>query len=211
MLDLGSGAGFDAFLAVQAVGPTGRVLGVDMTDDMLAKARANAERAGHRNVEFRKGFIEALPVDDASVDVVISNCVINLSPDKPAVYREVARVLRPGGRMIVSDVVLDAPLPPAIADDVNALVGCVAGASLRADYLGAIRAAGLTDVEVLKDSGFGAVVLDMVPASMRAKLGLILILILVLILFLILTLILILIFFLSLVLAAGTRAQVPGD
>jgi arsenite methyltransferase len=169
VLDLGSGAGFDAFLAVQEVGPTGRVIGVDMTDDMLAKARANAERAGHRNVEFRKGFIEALPVDDASVDVVISNCVINLSPDKPAVYREVARVLRPGGRMIVSDVVLDAPLPAAIAEDVNALVGCVAGAALRADYLGAIRAAGLTDIEVLKDDGFGAVVLDMVPASMRAK------------------------------------------
>jgi len=169
VLDLGSGAGFDAFLAVQEVGPTGRVIGVDMTDDMLAKARANAEGAGHRNVEFRKGFIEALPVDDASVDVIISNCVINLSPDKPAVFREVARVLRPGGRMIVSDVVLDAPLPAAIAEDVNALVGCVAGAALRADYLGAVRAAGLIDVEVLKDGGFGAVVLDMVPASMRAK------------------------------------------
>jgi len=169
VLDLGSGAGFDAFLAVQAVGTSGRVIGVDMTDDMLAKARANAEHAGHRNVEFRKGFIEAMPVDDASVDVVISNCVINLSPDKPAVYREVARVLRPGGRMIVSDVVLDAPLPPTIAEDVNALVGCVAGASLRADYLGAIHAAGLTDVEILKDTGFGAMVLDMVPASMRAK------------------------------------------
>ncbi|HWP65533.1 MAG TPA: arsenite methyltransferase [Candidatus Limnocylindria bacterium] len=169
VLDLGSGAGFDALLAAQAVGPTGRVIGVDMTDDMLQKARANAERAGHRNTEFRKGFIEALPVDDASVDVVISNCVINLSPDKPGVYREVARVLRPGGRMIVSDVVLDAPLPAAIANDVNALVGCVAGAALRADYLAAIRDAGLTDVEVLKDAGFGTLVLDMVPASMRAK------------------------------------------
>jgi SAM-dependent methyltransferase len=169
VLDLGSGAGFDAVLAVAAVGPTGRVIGVDMTDDMLAKARANAERAGHANVEFRKGYIEALPLDDASVDVVISNCVINLSPDKPAVYREVARVLRPGGRMIVSDVVLDAVLPAAIANDVNALVGCVAGASLRADYLGAIRAAGLGDVEVLADKGFGAVVIDMVPAPMRAK------------------------------------------
>ena len=169
VLDLGSGAGFDAFLAVGAVGSTGRVIGVDMTDDMLAKARANAERAGHANVEFRKGYIEALPLDDASVDVVISNCVINLSPDKPAVYREVARVLRPGGRMVVSDVVLDAALPAAIATDVNALVGCVAGASLRSEYLGAIRAAGLTDVEVLADKGFGAVVIDMVPASMREK------------------------------------------
>jgi SAM-dependent methyltransferase len=169
VLDLGSGAGFDAFLAVRAVGPEGRVIGVDMTDDMLAKARANAERAGHRNVEFRKGLIEALPVDAASVDVVISNCVINLTPDKAAVYREVARVLRPGGRMIVSDVVLDAPLPAAIQNDVNALVGCVAGAALRAEYLGAIRAAGLVDVEVLSDKGFGAIVLDMVPAAMRAR------------------------------------------
>ena len=169
VLDLGSGAGFDAFLAVGAVGPTGRVIGVDMTDDMLAKARANAERAGHRNVEFRKGFIEALPVDAASIDVVISNCVINLTPDKAAVYREVARVLRPGGRMIVSDVVLDAPLPAAIVNDVNALVGCVAGAALRTEYLDAIRAAGLVDVEVLGDKGFGAVVLDMVPAAMRAR------------------------------------------
>jgi SAM-dependent methyltransferase len=169
VLDLGSGAGFDAFLAVGAVGPTGRVIGVDMTDDMLAKARANAERAGHGNVEFRKGLIEALPVEDASVDVVISNCVINLTPDKAAVYREVARVLRPGGRLVVSDVVLDAPLPPAIANDVNALVGCVAGAALRGEYLEAIRAAGLVDVEVLSDKGFGTVVLDMVPAPMRAK------------------------------------------
>jgi len=169
VLDLGSGAGFDALLAVGEVGASGRVIGVDMTDDMLAKARANAERTGHANVEFRKGFIEALPVDDASVDVVISNCVINLSPDKPAVYREVARVLRPGGRMVVSDVVLDAPLPAVIADDVNALVGCVAGAAMRAEYLEAIRAAGLTDVEVVSDKGFGAVALDMVPASMRAR------------------------------------------
>ena len=169
VLDLGSGAGFDAFLAVREVGPSGRVIGVDMTDDMLAKARDNATRGGHANVEFRKGFIEALPVDDASVDVVISNCVINLAPDKAAVYREVARVLRPGGRMIVSDVVLDAARPPAIADDVNALVGCVAGASLRADYLAGIRAAGLVDVEILKDTGFGAVVLDMVPPAMREK------------------------------------------
>jgi SAM-dependent methyltransferase len=169
VLDLGSGAGFDAFLAVQAVGPTGRVIGVDMTDDMLAKARANAARAGHHNVEFRKGLIEVLPIDDASIDVVISNCVINLTPDKAAVYREVARVLRPGGRMIVSDVVLDAPLPAAIASDVNALVGCVAGAALRTDYLGAILAAGLADVEVLSDKGFGSIVLDMVPEPMRAR------------------------------------------
>jgi arsenite methyltransferase len=161
VLDLGSGAGFDAFLAAREVGPTGRVIGVDMTDDMLARARANAERAGVRNVEFRKGYVEALPVADASVDVVISNCVINLVPDKAAVYREVARVLRPGGRLVVSDVVLDAPLPAAIAESAAALTGCVAGAALRADYLRTIAEAGLADVEVLADKGFGAVVLDM--------------------------------------------------
>jgi SAM-dependent methyltransferase len=166
VLDLGSGAGFDAFLAVREVGPTGRVIGVDMTPEMLERARRNAETAGHRNVEFREGRIEALPVEDASVDCIISNCVINLAPDKAAVYREVARVLRPGGRMIVSDIVLDAPLPPAIADSVAALTGCVAGASLRAEYLATIAAAGLGDVEVLEDRGFGEMALSMVPESL---------------------------------------------
>jgi SAM-dependent methyltransferase len=169
VLDLGSGAGFDAFLAVREVGPTGRVIGVDMTPEMLARARANAERAGVGNVEFREGRIEALPVADQSVDVVISNCVINLTPDKAAVYREVARVLRPGGRMVVSDIVLDAPLPPLIASSVAALTGCVAGASLRADYLAAIAAAGLTDIEVVEDSGFGEMAVSMVPAGLVAQ------------------------------------------
>jgi len=163
VLDLGSGAGFDAFLAARAVGPTGRVIGVDMTDEMLAKARANAARASISTVEFRKGYIEALPVEDASVDVVISNCVINLVPDKAAVYREVARVLRPGGRVVVSDVVLNAPLPPVLATDVAALTGCVAGAALRDEYLATIAAAGLGDVEVVSDKGFGTLVLTMVP------------------------------------------------
>jgi arsenite methyltransferase len=166
VLDLGSGAGFDAFLAAQAVGATGRVIGVDMTDEMLAKARANAERAGVRNVEFRKGYIETLPVEDASVDVVLSNCVINLVPDKAAAYREVARVLRPGGRMVISDVVLNEPLPEAIAADVAALTGCVAGAALRDQYLGTIAAAGLTNIEILSDKGFGTIALTMVPAPM---------------------------------------------
>jgi arsenite methyltransferase len=166
VLDLGSGAGFDAFLAAHAVGPNGRVIGVDMTDEMLAKARANAERAEVRNVEFRKGYIEALPVEDASVDVVLSNCVINLVPDKAAVYREVARVLRSGGRMVISDVVLNEPLPPAIAGDVAALTGCVAGAALRDQYLVAIAAAGLSDIEILSDKGFGTVALTMVPEPM---------------------------------------------
>ncbi len=169
VLDLGSGAGFDAFLAVRAVGPTGHVIGVDMTDEMLAKARDNAQRAGFANVEFRKGYIEALPVDDASVDVVISNCVINLVPDKAAVYREVARVLRPGGRVVISDVVLNEPLPAAVASDVAALTGCVAGAALRDQYLATIAAAGLADIDVVNDRGFGAVVLTMVPEPFLRK------------------------------------------
>ncbi|HVO24304.1 MAG TPA: arsenite methyltransferase, partial [Candidatus Margulisiibacteriota bacterium] len=155
VLDLGSGAGFDAFLAAREVGESGHVIGVDMTPEMLERARRNAEAGGYRNVEFRAGRIEALPVDDDSVDVVISNCVINLVPDKAAVYREVARALRPGGRMIISDVVLDAPLPPMIAESVAAFTGCVAGASLRAEYLQTIAAAGLVDIEVVNDRGFG--------------------------------------------------------
>ena len=166
VLDLGSGAGFDAFLAARVVGPTGHVIGVDMTDEMLAKARANAQQAGFTNVEFRKGYIEALPLDDASVDVVISNCVINLVPDKAAVYREVARVLRPGGRMAISDVVLNEPLPEVIAADVAALTGCVAGAALRERYLATITAAGLSDIEIVSDKGFGAMALTMVPDAM---------------------------------------------
>jgi SAM-dependent methyltransferase len=169
VLDLGSGAGFDAFLAAREVGSAGRVVGVDMTDEMLERARANAARSGMTNVEFRKGLIEALPVEAASVDVVISNCVVNLVPDKAAVYREVARVLRPGGRVIVSDVVLDAPLPPGIADSAAAFTGCVAGAALRADYLATIAAAGLTDVEILGDRGFGTLVLDVVPPALRSE------------------------------------------
>jgi SAM-dependent methyltransferase len=166
VLDLGSGAGFDAFLAARDVGPSGRVVGVDMTPDMLERARRNAEAAGHHNVEFRAGRIEALPLDDASVDVVISNCVINLVPDKTAVYREVARVLRPGGRLIISDIVLDAPLPAAIAESVAAFTGCVAGASLRADYLRTVAAAGLVDVEVVNDRSFGEMALDTAPPDL---------------------------------------------
>lgn len=169
VLDLGSGAGFDAFLAVRVVGAAGRVIGVDMTDEMLAKARANAQQAGFTNVEFRKGYIEALPVEDASIDVVISNCVINLAPDKAAVYREVARVLRPGGRMVISDVVLNEPLPALVASDVAALTGCVAGAALRDQYLATIAAAGLADIEVANDRGFGAMVLTMVPETLLQK------------------------------------------
>lgn len=163
VLDLGSGAGFDAFLAAREVGEDGRVLGVDMTPEMIERARRNSAAVGARNVEFRHGRIEALPIENDSVDVVISNCVINLLPDKAAVYREVARVLRPGGRMVVSDVVLDAPLPAAVAESVAALTGCVAGAALRGDYLRTIAAAGLADVEIVADKGFGEMALSMVP------------------------------------------------
>ncbi|MCB9497747.1 MAG: arsenite methyltransferase [Fibrobacteria bacterium] len=152
VLDLGSGAGFDVFLAAQAVGPSGKAIGVDMTVEMLAKARRNAEafatRTGLGNVEFRLGEIEHLPVADSSVDVVVSNCVINLSPDKPRVWREIARVLKPGGRVAISDLALLRPLPEGATSLVDALVGCVAGASLVSDIERDIRAAGLVDAEI---------------------------------------------------------------
>ena len=149
VLDLGSGGGLDAFLAGPKVGMGGRVIGVDMTPDMLAKARRNIaayhDRTGLDNVEFRLGEIEHLPVADNSVDVVISNCVINLSPDKPQVWREIARVLKSGGRVAVSDLALLKPLPPAVADMVEALVGCVAGAALVEEIERMVRQAGLIE------------------------------------------------------------------
>ena len=148
VLDLGSGAGFDAFLAWRKVGPAGRVIGVDMTDDMLARARDNAAKLGATNVEFRKGFIEKLPVDDNSVDLIISNCVINLSTDKPAVFREIARVLKPGGRFAVSDLVLMNELPEDVAKSISAYVGCIAGASQMGEYVRLAFEAGLTDLSV---------------------------------------------------------------
>ncbi len=148
VLDLGAGAGFDAFLAWNRVGPAGRVIGVDMTDDMLNLARQNAAKRGASNVEFRKGFIESLPVESGSVDYVISNCVINLSADKPAVFREVYRVLKAGGRFAVSDIVLLKPLPAEVARSVSAYVGCVAGASLLGDYLRAVLDAGLRNLSI---------------------------------------------------------------
>jgi ubiquinone/menaquinone biosynthesis C-methylase UbiE len=154
VLDLGSGAGFDCFLAAGRVGKSGRVIGVDMTPEMLDRVRENARRGGYENVEFRLGEIEHLPLADASVDVVISNCVINLSPDKPSVFREAFRVLKPGGRLMVSDIVLEGELPEAIRESAEAYVGCVSGASLKADYLRAIEEAGFKDVEVLEQSTF---------------------------------------------------------
>lgn len=152
VLDLGSGGGFDCFVAGPKVGATGRVIGVDMTPQMLAKARHNLatyqQRTGLSNVEFRLGEIEALPVADATVDVVISNCVLNLSPDKQRVWREIARVLKPGGRVAVSDLALVKPLPPAVVADVEALVGCVAGAVLVEDTRTMAQQAGLCNVQL---------------------------------------------------------------
>ena len=145
VLDLGSGAGLDALISWRAVGPTGRVIGVDMTPEMIAKARENAERAGAGNVEFREGLIEALPVEDESVDIIISNCVINLSPDKSAVFKEAYRVLRPGGRLAVSDIVLTKPLPSVVTKNLAAYVGCIAGAALKDDYLAMMRDAGFDE------------------------------------------------------------------
>jgi SAM-dependent methyltransferase len=158
VLDLGSGAGFDALLAAQAVGPTGRVIGVDMTPEMLARANEAARQVGAQNVEFRRGYIEALPVEDESVDVVISNCVINLSPDKPKVFQEAFRVLRPEGRLAISDLVLRAPLPAGLLRSAEAYVGCVSGAMLRDDYMAAIKTAGFSTVNVVAESGFGGIV-----------------------------------------------------
>jgi SAM-dependent methyltransferase len=152
VLDLGSGGGFDVFIVGRTVGPTGRAIGVDMTPEMLAKARRNIESYRQQshvdNVEFRLGEIEHLPVADASVDVVISNCVINLSPDKPQVWREIARVLKPGGRVAVSDLALLKPLPPEITKMVEALVGCVAGAVMVSETERMVRAAGLVDIHL---------------------------------------------------------------
>jgi SAM-dependent methyltransferase len=152
VLDLGAGGGFDCFIAGPKVGTIGRVIGVDMTTAMLTKARANAQHytrtTGLSNVEFRLGEIENLPVADASVDVVISNCVLNLSPDKARVWREIARALRPGGRVAISDLALLRPLPDSVRADVEALVGCIAGASLVEEIRAHMLAAGLVDVEL---------------------------------------------------------------
>jgi arsenite methyltransferase len=149
VLDLGSGGGIDCFLAAKKVGPEGRVIGLDMTPDMIKLARRNARKMGATNVEFRYGEMEDIPLPDESVDVIISNCVINLSPDKAAVFAEAHRVLRPGGRLSVSDIVVYGELPPAIRDRLDAWAGCLAGALDESDYLGKMRAAGLEDVEVL--------------------------------------------------------------
>ncbi len=151
VLDLGSGAGVDCFLAARRVGPQGRVIGVDMTDAMLEKARANAQRGGFTNVEFRKGEIENLPVESGTIDRIISNCVINLAPDKARVFAEAYRVLKPGGAITVSDIVSFGEVPLSIRADVEKWAGCTAGAMDKQDYLGVIRAAGFRQVSVLKE------------------------------------------------------------
>jgi arsenite methyltransferase len=152
VVDLGSGGGLDVFLAAAKVGSTGKAIGIDMTPDMLALARANAAKAGLTNVEFHEATIDNLPLADNSVDCVISNCVINLAPDKPAVFREIARVLKPGGRLAVSDIALKQVLPAELGNDLMAYVGCIAGAILIDDYVVGLEAAGFAAVEVV-DSG----------------------------------------------------------
>jgi arsenite methyltransferase len=154
VLDLGSGAGFDCFLVANRVGETGKVIGVDMTPEMVEKARRNARRGGYKNVEFRLGEIEDLPVDHSSVDVVISNCVINLSPDKGKVFQEVSRVLKQGGRMVVSDIVLLRELPEFIRESAKAYAGCVAGAVLKDEYLELIEKSGFINVSILEETSF---------------------------------------------------------
>ena len=158
VLDLGAGAGMDAFIAAKKVGQKGKVIGVDMTPEMVEKAKKNAKKTGVTNVDFRLGQIESLPVDSETVDVIISNCVINLSPEKEKVFAEAYRVLKPGGRLMVSDIVLEGELPPSIKESVDAYVGCIAGASKRDDYLGMIKSAGFEDITIESNVSFAGAV-----------------------------------------------------
>ncbi len=165
VLDLGAGGGFDCFLAAKQVGPTGKVIGVDMTPDMVTKARANARKLGTTNVDFRLGEIEHLPVPDQTVDVILSNCVINLSPDKAAVFQDAFRVLKPGGRLAISDVVQLRPLPEALAQDVMALTGCVAGAATFDSMRELLRGAGFEQIEVKERAGSREAIREWMPGS----------------------------------------------
>lgn len=163
VLDLGSGAGFDAFLAARQVGDSGRVIGVDMTPEMLAKSRNNAKAGGYRNVEFRLGEIEHLPVADNSIDVILSNCVINLSPDKPQVFTETFRVLQPGGRLAISDVVATAELPASIRHDLALHAGCIAGASSIDALESMLQAAGFEHIDIAPKEESSALISQWVP------------------------------------------------
>jgi ubiquinone/menaquinone biosynthesis C-methylase UbiE len=165
VLDLGSGAGFDCFLAARAVGPSGRVIGVDMTNDMVTKARANALKNSFENVEFRLGEIEALPVEDASIDVIISNCVLNLSPEKERVFREAFRVLKPRGRLAVADIVATAPLPEEVREDWIAYTGCMAGASQLGDLEHMLASAGFESIKIAPKDISRAFISDWLPGS----------------------------------------------
>ncbi len=154
VLDLGSGAGFDCFLAANKVGKHGRVIGVDMTPEMIEKARENARKGNYKNVEFRLGEIENIPAADNSVDAVISNCVINLAPDKGRVFKEAWRVIKPGGRLMVSDLVLEKELPEIVRNSIEAYIGCLTGAIMKDEYLKAIKNAGFRDVRILDETHY---------------------------------------------------------
>lgn len=170
VLDLGSGGGIDCFIAAKAVGPTGRVIGVDMTDSMLALANQNKSKMGVTNVEFRKGEIENLPVENDQIDLIISNCVINLSPDKDAVFREAYRVLKPGGRLSVSDIVSEGHIPAALQANINAWAGCISGALDQTDYLQRLQQAGFTKVEVQSRHSYGIENIDLLDKETQAAL-----------------------------------------
>ncbi len=165
VLDLGSGAGFDCLLAAEAVGRNGRVIGVDMTDGMIRKARHNAEKAGVRNVEFRIGEIERLPVDDRTIDVIISNCVVNLSPEKASVFREAYRVLKPGGRLAISDVVAHRPLPESLAGDEQMHCACIGGAALIGDLQRTLEAVGFDRIVITPLTGSAEMIGQWVPGA----------------------------------------------
>jgi arsenite methyltransferase len=169
VVDLGAGGGIDCFIAAHTVGTYGKVIGVDMTPDMVSMARANAQRGGYENVDFRLGEIEHLPVADGSADAVISNCVINLSPDKPQVFREAFRVLKIGGRVMVSDMVLRGELPEDIKDSIAAYTGCIAGAIPVEEYLAIITAAGFSDAEVISENAVGSGELEGVVTSVNIR------------------------------------------